>query len=285
MIENIEPLEVGVMFWTGGVLGVDASADDIAASVSSLGVKCGQLGIHGACDLGEAGQSAWRDALAKHGITAATAFPGFEGESYASIPTCAATVGYVPRATRDEREQRTYLVSDFAKALGIPGLATHIGCVPHDPQDPDYIGVRDLVRRLCDYLAGNGQTLALETGQEPADVLNEFIADVGRQNLKVNFDPANMILYGCGEPIEALETVKQHVITVHAKDGTWPTEKGEWGAETPLGKGDVGMDRFVAKLKEIGYDGPLTIEREIVGDEQRADILQAIALLERLRAA
>ena len=273
------------MFWTGGVLGFDASPDEIASSVASLGVSCGQLGVHGTADVGPEAQQAWKAALDKHGVTVVTAFPGFAGESYESIPICANTVGFVPPATRAEREERTYRVSDFAKALGIPGLASHIGCLPHDRSHPDYVGVRDLMQRVCDYCASNGQTFALETGQEPAENLLQFLRDVDRENLGINFDPANLILYGFGGPLEALELVKDHLITVHCKDGAFPKEEGQWGSETPLGKGDVGMDRFVAKLKEIGYQGPLTIEREIVGEEQRADILEAIALLNELRAA
>jgi sugar phosphate isomerase/epimerase len=248
-------------------------------------VRCGQLGVHGTADVGPEAQQAWKAALEKHGITVVTAFPGFAGESYESIPICAETVGFVPAATRAEREERTYRVSDFAKALGIPGMASHIGCLPHDRSHPDYTGVRDLMQRVCDYCAKNGQTFALETGQEPADNLLQFLRDVGRDNLGINFDPANLILYGFGGPLEALDLVKDHLLTVHCKDGSFPAAKGEWGKETPLGAGDVGMDRFVAKLKEIGYTGPLTIEREIVGDAQRADILGAIALLERLRVA
>ena len=282
---NLEPLQVGVMFWTGGVLGYDATPDQIVSSVVSLGVRCGQLGVHGTADIGPEAQRAWKSALEQHGVTVVTAFPGFAGESYESIPICAATVGFVPPATRAEREERTYRVSDFANALGIPGMASHIGCLPHDTSHPDYVDVRDLMRRVCDYCAKNGQTFALETGQEPAENLLQFLRDVGRDNLGINFDPANLILYGFGGPLEALELVKKHLLTVHCKDGTFPTKKGEWGKETPLGAGDVGMDRFVAKLKQIGYTGPLTIEREIVGQEQRADILQAIALLERLRVS
>lgn len=280
---SLEELQVGVMFWTGGELGIEAPAGEIAASVRALGVSCGQIGLH-VPDLDDAAAEAWRRALDEHGITVVTAWPGFAGESYASIPVCAATVGYVPPATRGERERRTYRVSDFARKLGIPGLAAHVGCLPEDRSDEQYTAVRDLMRRVCDYCAGNGQTFALETGQESAEALKLFLADVDRPNLGVNFDPANMILYGSGDPLEALETVKDHVITVHCKDGVRPEAAGEWGRETPLGGGVVGMDSFIAKLKEIGYRGPLTIEREIVGEQQRADILEAIALLNRLRA-
>ena len=280
---QLEPLQVGVMFWTGGELGVEASPDQIVSSVKSLGVSCGQLGLHGTADLGAAAQKAWSEALARHNVTVVTVFPAYKGESYADVETVQKTVGFMPPATRQEREQRTYEASHFAKAIGVSELATHIGYVPEDTSDPDYVAVRDMVRRVCNYCAKNSQTFALETGQEPGAVLKEFIEDVDRPNLRVNFDPANMILYGSGEPLPALELVKDWVETVHCKDGTWPKAKGTLGSEAPLGKGDVGMDRFVAKLKEIGYKGPLTIEREIVGEAQRADIKEAIALLERLR--
>ena len=280
---QLQPLQVGVMFWTGGELGVEASPDAIVSSVKSLGVSCGQLGVHGTADIGPAAQSAWKEAFAKHGVTVVTVFPAYKGESYADVETVQKTVGFLPPATREEREKRTYEASDFAKGVGVAALATHIGYVPEDAAHPDYIAVRDMVRRVCDYCAKNGQSFALETGQEPAPVLKEFIEDVDRPNLRVNFDPANMILYGSGEPLPALEVVKEWVETVHCKDGTWPKAEGTLGSESPLGKGDVGMDRFVAKLKEIGYTGPLTIEREIVGEAQRADIKEAIALLERLR--
>lgn len=278
------PLQVGLMFWTGGVLGVDATPDEIVESVAAFGVSCGQLGVHGTADLGTAAAERWRTALDRSELEIVTAFQSFEGESYASIPICAQTVGYVPPATRREREQRTYAVSDFARSLGIPGVAAHIGCLPEDPGDAEHRAVLELVRRVCDHCARNGQTFALETGQEPAAALLEFLHAVDRPNLGVNFDPANMILYGSGEPMEALRTLREHVLTVHCKDGTWPETPGEWGRETPLGDGDVGMQRYVRTLREIGYAGPLVIEREIVGEEQRADIGRAIALLNRIRA-
>lgn len=280
----MEPLQVGLMFWTGGVLGIDAAPGEIVESVAAFGVSCGQLGVHGAADLAPEAAEQWRAALDRSELEIVTAFLNFEGESYASIPICAHTVGYVPPGTRRERERRTCAVSDFARSLGIPGVAAHIGCLPDDPRDAEHRAVLELVRRVCDHCARNGQTFALETGQEPAAALLEFLHAVDRPNLGVNFDPANMILYGSGEPMEALRTLGEHVLTVHCKDGTWPETRGEWGRETPLGDGDVGMQRYVRTLREIGYAGPLVIEREIVGEEQRADIGRAIALLNRIRA-
>lgn len=144
-----------------------------------------------------------------------------------------------------------------------------------------------MTRQLCDHCDKHGQFLHLETGQETADGLLEFIDQVERGNLKINFDPANMILYGTGEPIEALRKVGSHVRSVHCKDGTWSDKPGEtWGTEVALGTGDVGMETYLRTLKEVGYDGPLTIEREIPQDpaRQKAEIGQAIELLSRLRS-
>jgi len=274
----MEPLEVGVMFWG------DAPPREKIRQVKSLGVKCGQLGMGGDADLSPEAAQAWREALAAEGFELATVFAAYTGENYADIPTVQRTVGFIPPQTRAEREARTLALSDFTKILGVGSIACHIGYVPHDPNDPDYIAVREMVRRVCDRAAANGQTFALETGQEPAGTLKQFLAGTGRANLKINFDPANMILYGTGDPIEALEVVKEHVVSVHCKDGDWPPKgvAGALGVEQPLGKGAVGMPRFVNKLKEIGYRGSLTIEREVHGEQQKRDVLSAIELLRSL---
>jgi L-ribulose-5-phosphate 3-epimerase len=275
----MEPLQIGVMFWG------DLPPREKLRQVQSLGVKCGQLGMAGEHDISPGAARAWKEALQAEGFELATVFAAYTGESYADIPTVQRTVGFIPPATRAEREARTLALSDFARTLGVPSIACHIGFVPHDQNHPDYVAVRAMVRRVCDRCAANGQTFALETGQEPAATLKQFLADADRPNLKINFDPANMILYGTGDPIEALEVVKEHVVSVHCKDGDWPPKgvAGALGTEQPLGKGAVGMPRFVAKLKAIGYQGPLVIEREVHGDQQRLDILAAVELLRSLR--
>src|SRR5579885_3902923 len=173
-------------------------------------------------------------------------------------------------------------VIDFAAPLGVAGRACHIGFIPDDRSDGDYIAVRDMVRRICDHAAAHGQTFALETGQEPADVLLRFIDDAGRGNLKINFDPANMILYGTGDPIAALELLAPHVVSVHAKDGDWPARSipGALGMERPLGEGAVGIPRFIEALKRHGYGGTVNVEREISDQRQRLeDIRRAVTLL------
>jgi sugar phosphate isomerase/epimerase len=145
--------------------------------------------------------------------------------------------------------------------------------------------LRALVRRVCDHAAGHGQTFALETGQEPAAVLLRFIADVDRPNLRINFDPANMILYGTGDPIEALRLLGPLVVSVHCKDGDWPPREtpGALGRERTLGEGAVGIERYVRTLAEIGFKGPLNVERETENQQERLrDIGRGIALLRSL---
>lgn len=225
--------------------------------------------------------------LRDYGITLTAVFGGFEGESYADIPTVSRTVGLVPSATRAARTAEMKEIADFARLLGCRVVALHLGFVPHDARDPLYQDVLQVTRDLCDHCRKNGQALHLETGQEPADALLQFIGDVQRDNLFINFDPANMILYGSGEPIAALRQLGKYVRSVHCKDGTWAKNPGqEWGREVPLGEGDVGIENYLRTLLEIGYDGPLTIEREIPQEPQRqkAEIGHAVRLLSELKS-
>ncbi len=227
------------------------------------------------------------DTLASLGLRITAVFGGFAGESYADIPTVTRTVGLVPPATRAARTKEMKEIADFARLLDVDVMALHLGFVPHDARDPLYGQVLAVTREICDHCRGQGQALHLETGQEPADALVRFITDVERDNLFINFDPANMILYGSGEPIEALEKVGRWVRSVHCKDATWAARPGEeWGAEVPLGEGQVGMERYLRTLDKLGYHGPLTIEREIPQDpeRQKVEIGAALKLLRELKA-
>ncbi len=278
-MQHLEPLEPGAMFW---------AERDSLAEIQSLGVRCGQLGIAGDMQLPAAVAEKWKGDLDRAQFTLVTVFAAYDGESYADAPTVQRTVGFIPRETRAARERRTLEVSDFAAALGVGSIACHVGFVPHDTSDADYRAVRELVRRVSDHAAENGQTFALETGQEPAEVLLRFFRDVNRPNLRINFDPANMILYGTGDPVEALRTLAPHVVSVHAKDGDWPPPgtPGALGTERPLGQGSVGMERFVRALKDAGFRGPLNVEREAHDQVARIrEMREGVALLRRLVAA
>jgi sugar phosphate isomerase/epimerase len=264
------------MFW--------AERDDFAL-VRKLGVRYGQLGLPGNMQLSDAVADRLARTFIDARLTVVTVFAAFEGEDYADIPTVQRTVGFIPPATRTEREARTLAMSDFAARLGVKSIACHIGFVPEDTADPNYVAVREMVRRVCDHAARHGQSFALETGQEPAHVLAAFIADVARPNLRINFDPANMILYGSGEPIAALRELAPHVISVHCKDGDWPPVgvAGALGSERPLGKGSVGIAKFVQTLREMRFQGPLNVERECEDQAERwRDIATGVSLLKSL---
>ena len=271
--------EPGVMFWAG--------RDDLDM-VRSLGVRYGQLGIPGGMQLTEAVAAQWKTALDSAGFTLVTVFAAYEGEDYGDIPAVARTVGFVPLETRAARLARTLAVSDFAAQLGVASIACHIGFVPEDAEHPDYVAVRRMVRHVCDHAARQGQSFALETGQEAASVLLRFIGDVDRANLRINFDPANLILYGTGEPIAALETLAPLVISVHCKDGDWPAPgvPGALGMERPLGQGSVGIERFVQTLRKVGFGGPLNVERETEDQQERIrDLAEGVRLVRALAEA
>jgi len=269
-------LEIGMMFWAGR---------DTLADVRGVGVSVGQLGIGPGVDLTPAFTTEWKDSLRRENFRVVTVVAAYAGEDYADIPTVQRTVGFIPPPTREAREKRTLAISDFAAELGVKSIGCHIGFVPEDASDPGYVAVRDMVRRVCDHAARHGQTFALETGQEPADTLLQFIKDTQRTNLKINFDPANMILYGTGDPIEAFSKLAAQVVSVHAKDGDWPVrdKPGSLGSERKLGEGSVGMQRFVEVMKQSGYRGTVNVEREIEDQAQRlADIRHAVTLLRGL---
>ncbi len=231
---------------------------------------------------------AFTEKLQSLGLRVTVVFAGFEGESYADIPTVQKTIGLVPAATRQARLAELKSIIDFTELLAVDATGLHIGFVPHDTTDPEFAPIVEATREVCDYAAEKGINIHLETGQEPADVLSTFLQTVDRPNLFVNFDPANMILYGCGEPIPALKKIAPHVRSIHCKDANWSDRPGEtWGQEMPLGEGAVDFAEYLKTLDAIGYAGPLTIEREIPQEpeRQKAEIGGAVALLARLKQA
>ncbi|QEG33450.1 sugar phosphate isomerase/epimerase family protein [Bythopirellula goksoeyrii] len=271
-------------------IGVFASIDEglgVNLDVAhELGVTTIHLHVPSLRSRTPAAIKSFQNRLQKLGLTVTVVFAGFEGESYADIPTVQETIGLVPAATRQARLVELKEIIDFTQALGVDATGLHIGFVPHDTEDAEFAALLETTCEVCDYAAEKGIHIHLETGQEPADILLEFLKAVDRPNLWVNFDPANMILYGCGEPIPALKQVGKYVRSVHCKDAHWSPRPGEtWGQEMPLGKGAVDFDEYLKTLDAVGYTGPLTIEREIPQDpaRQKAEIGQAVELLERLK--
>ncbi|MFO0011753.1 MAG: sugar phosphate isomerase/epimerase family protein [Planctomycetota bacterium] len=275
--------------WSIGVFtSIDAGLGVHLEVAKDLGIPSIQLHAPHAVGRTPAAAESFLKRLDEYGIELTCVFGGFEGESYADIPTVERTIGLVPTETRAARLIEMKEIADFARILGCDVVGLHLGVVPHDTKSKEYLDVVEVTRNLCDHAAKNEQAVHLETGQETADALLQFIGDTQRPNLFINFDPANMILYGTGEPIEALRKVGRYVRSVHCKDATWSDQPGKtWGAEVPLGKGQVDIPLYLATLKEIGYSGPLTIEREIPQEpeRQKAEIQHAADLLSKLRAS
>lgn len=233
--------------------------------------------------LAEPGRSQLKRLIADSGLAVTSMAAIYAGESYADVEAVRGTVGLLPQETRAARIEDTARCAGFADEIGCPNISSHIGYIPEDRSRPDYAALASAVREICDHLQRREMHFCLETGQESAEFLRQFMGDVRRDNLAVNFDPANMIMYGTGDPIEALSLLAPWVRGVHCKDGEWPPAPGRLGEERPLGEGRVGIERFLAKLQEIGYGGPLTIEREVPGERQMQDFFAAKELLEEIK--
>lgn len=221
-------------------------------------------------------------ACEKYGITISTVWVGWSGPTAWNFTEGPVTLGIVPVDYRYDRMKELMHGSDFAKKLGVKQIATHFGFLPENPTDAQYPSLVAAIKLLAVHCKANDQYLLFETGQETPITIVRTIEDTGCDNLGINLDPANLIMYGKANPVDAVGVFGKYVRDVHAKDGDYPTNGRQLGSERALGKGSVNFPALVAKLKEVGYDGPLTIEREISGDEQIKDILAAKKMLEEL---
>ena len=192
------------------------------------------------------------------------------------------TIGIVPRVDRPERIAGLKAGADFAKKIGVRSITTHVGFIPEDPNDDLYKEVVVSLKEVTSYCAGLGLEFWFETGQETPVTLLRTIQDVGADNMGINLDPANLILYGKANPVDALDVFGPYVRGIHAKDGLYPTDGQSLGKETPLGEGKVNFPRLMEGLRQHNFDGHLTIEREISGPQQIEDIKAGIKLLESL---
>jgi sugar phosphate isomerase/epimerase len=249
------------------------------AKVHDLGFSNCQVALE---DFSQSMAARLKSAIEKHGIevTALDSLgPGPHVWDFYQGPI---TIGLVPRKYRRERIDHFKRGSDFAKRLGIPAFHTHCGFVPENPNDPLYQETVVALREVVSHCKANGQMVLYETGQETPTTMLRYIEDVGLDNQFVNLDTANLILYGNGNPVDALDVIGKLVRGVHAKDGLFPTDPKKLGEEVPIGQGKVDFPRVIQRLKELGYSGAITIEREISGPKQVEDIKREKEYLERL---
>lgn len=195
------------------------------------------------------------------------------------------TLGLVPRTYRAQRIEKILQLSDFAKQLGVTAIRIHVGFIPEDPNLLLYREVVEALRQVVGYCRRNGQDFLYETGTETPVTLRRAIEDVGYENQGVNLDTGNFILYGTANPLDALDVIGKYVKNTHAKDGLYPTGTRQLGQEVAIPHGKVDFPRIIARLKELQYQGPITIEREISGPQQLADVKAERDYLLRLIAA
>jgi sugar phosphate isomerase/epimerase len=277
----IEPLAVGVCSWSLQV----KSVPELRQLLDRLGVNVVQI----AC--GDPHHAAWAEgdrmpeAARAAGFALTGAMLGFPGEDYTTPQTIQRTGGFGDPKTRPERLERLQWALDRTRALGLADLMLHGGFLP-EPGDADRKPFLDTLGKVSALAAAKGITVALETGQETADLLRRTLDELKCGNLKVNFDPANMLLYDKGDPLRAVEILGPDIRSVHVKDANRPTTPGQWGTEVPLGQGQVNVRAFVQTLQKVGYRGPLCIERE-VGDQagRLADLAHGIGYLRDCLAA
>jgi L-ribulose-5-phosphate 3-epimerase len=211
---------------------------------------------------------------ASAGVTIASGMFGTVGEDYSTMESIRRTGGIVPDATWDENRANIQQVADIASTMNLKLVTFHAGFLPHDPGDPGYGKLLERLRAVADIFAAKQIDLGLETGQETATALDEFLVRLDRKNVGVNFDPANMILYDKGDPIEALRKLGPWLKQCHIKDARKTAQAGTWGEEVTAGTGEVDWRAFFRTLTDVNFRGDLAIERE-AGDQRIPDIKAA----------
>jgi sugar phosphate isomerase/epimerase len=271
--EGKKPLRLGL------ILGIGRDPDAAMSKVHELGLPTCQVFVD---EIEPEIAGRLRQALSKYQIEATSLVVGGLGREVWDFYEGPLTIGLVPRETRDARIAHLKKASDFAKLCGIAAVQTHCGFIPENPNDPVYKETVAAMREVVGYCKRNGQNFRYETGQETPITLVRAIQDVGLDNQGVNFDLANLILYGKANPVDAIELLGPYVQGIHAKDGLWPTNPRDLGQEVPIGKGKVDFPRIIRRLKELKYRGAVTIEREISGPQQVEDVRAAKTYLEKL---
>lgn len=276
----IPPLALGVCSWSLQV----KSVAELRRLLDRLGVNLTQI----AC--GDPHHASWDEedampaAALASGIVMSGAMLGFPGEDYTSPQTIEKTGGFGDPSLRSERLERLRWGVARTLELGLDSITLHAGFLPNI-DSPKRSGLLDTLAQAGQIAAEKGVMLAFETGQETAELLKRTLEDLNAPNFKVNFDPANMLLYDMGDPIRAVELLGDAIQSVHLKDAKRPKTPGTWGEEVPLGKGEVDIKAFVKALKRVGFTGPLVVEREVGDQEARiADVAYGLAYLKECLA-
>lgn len=259
-----------------------ANPRDLLDQVQGIGIRRVQIAL----DPLRESPSVWGqlpELFRRNGISLVSGMFGTVGEDYSTLESIQRTGGVTPDETWEQSWRNTQLAADIAVDLGLKLVTFHAGFLPHDTADARYKILAQRIAMIADLFAARGIDLGFETGQETADTLASFLKALGRPNVGVNFDPANLILYDKGDPIAALRRLGPWLKQCHIKDAVKTKVPGSWGEEVPVGTGQVDWTAFLRTLKELGYGGDLVIERE-AGGQRATDIRTARQFLGQLRA-
>ena len=219
------------------------------------------------------------DATEKTGVTVSALWAGWAGPKEWKFSYGPSTLGLVPPDYRDSRLKELFCGADFAEKIGVNKIITHVGFLPENPDDLNFTGTVAALRSLCNYMKAKGQYFLFETGQETPVTMLRAIQAIGTDNVGINFDTANLLLYGKANTLDALDVFGKYVMETHIKDGFYPTDGMSLGKECRAGEGKANIPAVVKKLRELGFNGTFTVEREITGDQQIEDIVTARDLL------
>lgn len=269
--------DIGVCSWSLRPSGLD----ELFARLEELKLDHVQLALADFVAAADDARAEMVQRVRSSGRTVTATMISFAGEDYKTIASIRRTGGFAPDDAWPGRKASTIEAAKISQAIGVALLSTHVGFVPMS-SDPNYRVMVERVGDIATAIDAHGVSLLLETGQESASELLQFLNDLRVRNVGVNFDPANMILYGAGDPIEAVRTVGRHIRHVHLKDAVSSDHPGtQWGDEVPFGSGEVPVGEFLEALKDVGYTGPLVIERE-AGEDRMGDVKAALHTLQSL---
>jgi len=255
-----------------------ASPKDLVAKIQATGLSRVQLALDSLRDSPELWEGAPK-LLGQNSIQIISGMFGCAGEDYSTLESIRRTGGIAPDATWEQNWKCIQATAALSELLGLKLVTFHAGFLPHDPADRNFAKMITRLGEVADIFERGKIMVGLETGQETASSLAAVLTALNRRNVCVNFDPANMILYDKGDPVEAVQVLGKWIRQVHLKDATRTKVPGQWGTEVPVGTGEVAWPKFFAALEKLAFSGPLVIERE-AGKQRVEDIRRAKRFVE-----
>ena len=268
----------------GILVGLKSDPEPEIKKVAELGLKSCQVCTWKIALCTDSTGEKLKTACRKYGVDVSTFWAGYSGPAAWNFIEGPSTIGLVPEQYRATRVRELKTAATWAARYGLPSITTHVGFLPEAPGDPLYAATVEALKEIVAHCRSLGIGFWFETGQETPVTLLRTIERIGMDNVGINFDTANVILYGKANPVDALDVFGRFVRDLHIKDGFYPTTGDRLGRQVPLGQGKVDFKAVVGKLKALGYTGPLTLERECGNAaDEIADLRACIAMLEPLR--